>query len=64
MSLFKSFPIGERIRFEFRGEFFNSFNHPSFANPAASTSSPGAFGKSTATVTDPREIQLAGKFYF
>ena len=64
LSLFKSFPIRENMRFEFRGEFFNSFNHPNFANPAASTSSPGAFGKSTATVTDPREIQLAGKFYF
>ncbi|MBT9330592.1 TonB-dependent receptor [Paracidobacterium acidisoli] len=65
MSLFKSFSLGEARRIEIRGEFFNSFNHPSFANPAASLSSPpAAFGKSSATVTDPREIQLAGKFYF
>jgi hypothetical protein len=64
MSLFKSFPLGEARRLEFRAEFFNSLNHASFANPSASTSSPGAFGKSTATVTDPREIQVAGKFYF
>jgi len=64
MSLFKSFPIKESMRFEFRGEFFNAFNHPNFANPSADTSSPGSFGKSTNTVIDPREIQLAAKFYF
>jgi hypothetical protein len=64
MSLFKSFPIKESMRVEIRGEFFNAFNHPNFANPAADTSSPGSFGKSTNTVIDPREIQLAAKFYF
>jgi hypothetical protein len=64
ISLFKSFPLGEMRRFEFRGEFFNAFNHPSFANPAASISAPGAFGKSTATTTNPRGIQLVGKFFF
>jgi Carboxypeptidase regulatory-like domain len=64
LSLFKSFPLGEARRFEFRAEFFNAFNHPSFANPAADISAPGAFGKSTATTTNPRQLQLVGKFYF
>ena len=64
LSLFKSFPFRDHWRFEFRTEFFNAFNHPSFANPSASTSSPGAFGKSTATTSDPREIQFAGKIFF
>lgn len=64
LSLFKSFPLGETRRIEFRGEFFNAFNHPSFANPSASVSSPGAFGKSTATTTNPRQLQLVGKFFF
>jgi hypothetical protein len=64
LSLFKSFPLGEERRFEFRAEFFNAFNHPSFANPSASVSAPGAFGKSTDTTTNPRQIQLVGKFYF
>ena len=64
LSLFKSFPLGEERRLEFRAEFFNAFNHPSFANPSASISAPGAFGKSTATTTNPRQIQLVGKFYF
>jgi hypothetical protein len=64
LSLFKSFPLGEGRRFEFRTEFFNALNHPSFANPAASISAPGAFGKSTATTTNPRIIQFAGKIFF
>jgi hypothetical protein len=64
LSLFKSFPLKEQYKFEFRAEFFNAFNHPSFANPGASISAPGAFGKSTATTTNPREIQLAGKIFF
>ena len=64
LSLFKSFPLGEERRLEFRGEFFNAFNHPSFANPAANISAPGAFGKSTATTSNPRQIQLVGKFFF
>ncbi len=65
ISLFKSFPLwGEGRRFEFRTEFFNAFNHPSFQNPASNISAPGAFGKSTATTTNPREIQFAGKIFF
>jgi hypothetical protein len=65
ISLFKSFPLwGEGRRFEFRTEFFNAFNHPSFENPASNISAPGAFGKSTATTTNPREIQFAGKIFF
>jgi hypothetical protein len=65
ISLFKSFPLwGEGRRFEFRTEFFNAFNRPSFQNPATSISAPGAFGKSTGTTTNPREIQFAGKIFF
>jgi hypothetical protein len=65
LSLFKSFPIKRLYKFEFRAEFFNAFNHPSFANPSASLAAgPTAFAKSTATTTSPRYIQLAGKFFF
>jgi hypothetical protein len=64
LALFKSFPLGGVRRFDFRAEFFNAFNHPSFANPSGDITAPGAFGKSTATTTDPREIQVAGKIYF
>ena len=65
LSLFKSFPIVHENRIETRFEFFNSFNHPSFGNPAANISSSGAnFGKVTTTTVAPRIIQIALKYYF
>ena len=64
MSVFKQFPLGEERKIELRFEFFNAFNHANFANPATSMSNTATFGKVSSTVNDPREIQLAGKFYF
>src|SRR3984957_2448738 len=32
-SVAKNFHFGERLRAQFRAEFFNIFNHPNFANP-------------------------------
>ena len=70
-SLFKSFAVNERSRFEFRAEFFNAFNHtnPEFADPnttneniATELGSTG-FGQAQAA-RDPRFIQFALKFYF
>jgi hypothetical protein len=66
LSLFKQFLLTERWKLEFRSEFFNAFNHPSFNNPNSSISSASilSFGKVVNTVTDPREIQFALKLYF
>jgi hypothetical protein len=66
LSLFKQFLLREQWRLEFRSEFFNSFNHPSFTNPSSnfSPAARGSFGKVFDTVTDPREIQFALKLYF
>ena len=66
LSLFKSFSVTERFRFEFRAEAFNALNHANFANPFSyySPSTIGAFGKITGTVGDPRQLQLALKLYF
>jgi hypothetical protein len=64
LSLFKSFPIREQTRIEFRAEFFNTFNHANFANPAASIVNRAGFGKVSSTIGDPRDIQFALKFYF
>ena len=43
---------------EFRGEIFNIFNTPEFAQPNGSFGS-AAFGSITGTVTDPRVVQFA-----
>ena len=78
-SLFKQFRLNERLRMEFRSEFFNLTNHPNFSNPGFSLNgvpaAPGAlnynnptnFGKITSTrdgQNDQREIQFALKLYF
>ncbi len=71
ISLFKTFPISERERVEFRTEFFNAFNHvnPEFANPnniqenIATENGSSGFGFAQAA-RDPRFIQFALKFYF
>jgi hypothetical protein len=67
-SLFKSFPISETKRFEFRAESFNLTNTPAFALPGSlnflNTSN---FARITATrdaPNDARELQFALKFYF
>jgi hypothetical protein len=50
------------MRFEFRAEAFNAFNHANFSNPGGNISS--GFGIISNTVGDPREFQFALKFYF
>jgi len=77
-SLFKNFQLNERFRLQFRGEFFNVTNHPTFNAPgfgangavpisgALNFTSPnfGKIGSSRFQFTDPRQIQLALKLYF
>lgn len=62
-SLFKSFPLRERARLQFRSEFFNFFNTPAFSNPNA-TYGTTSFGTITSTKHDNREIQFALKLVF
>jgi len=65
MSLRKLFAVTERFRLEFRGELFNAFNHPIFAQPDNYiTDGPGATGVITSTAAVNRQIQLALKLLF
>jgi hypothetical protein len=64
MSVFRNFPIGDVRRLELRLEGFNVFNWTNYDFPAASVSNLATFGRITSTLGDPREIQLAVKFYF
>lgn len=64
-SIGKLFNIGERQSIRFRAEFFNLFNHPSFANPLSTDiQSPGSFAAITQTVSNPRLIQFSLKYSY
>ena len=60
----KACPIRERMRLEFRTEFFNLFNHPNFSNPGSAVSSSSSFGVISSTLSSPRILQLALKIRF
>ncbi|MBS1841917.1 MAG: TonB-dependent receptor [Acidobacteria bacterium] len=61
--LFKSFKITERLRSEFRAEFYNLFNHTQLYSVDGSISDGSTFGKAL-RAREPREIQFALKFIF
>ncbi|MEW5978788.1 MAG: carboxypeptidase regulatory-like domain-containing protein [Acidobacteriota bacterium] len=61
-SLSKTTRINERIRTEFRAEFFNAFNHAQFINPSGNVASAG-FGRVT-RARDPRIGQFSLKVHF
>jgi len=63
-SVIKRFPLAvERLRLEFRAEFFNILNHANFSNPTLSENS-AAFGRILTTNVNPRVSQLALKLSF
>ena len=75
LSLIKHFPITERMRMDFRAEFFNLFNHAQFGLPFGDcgcgvnsmgnqTGQNPLFGTIGSTVGNPRVIQFALKLNF
>jgi len=78
-SVFKNIQLSERYRMEFRSEFFNILNHPTFNAPGFGGNGVVAIGGSTNFTdlkhfgeigstrfpfNDPRQIQFALKLYF
>ena len=57
-----NWPI-EKSSFQFRAEFFNTLNHPQFANPDTNFTSP-TFGVISSTAVNARVGQLALRFAF
>jgi hypothetical protein len=53
----------EKTSFQFRAEFFNTLNHPQFANPDANYTSP-TFGVISSTAVNARVGQLALRYEF
>jgi hypothetical protein len=62
VALFKTFPIKERAKLQFRAEFFNIWNHPNFAGVSTGLGS-GNYGTVT-TALEPRVIEFALRFEF
>lgn len=68
MAISKTFPVSERIKMQFQGEFLNVWNHPVFGNGNgfmnASTQS-SSFGLATGGPNNgPRHIQLRANIEF
>jgi hypothetical protein len=69
MSFVKHVPLPyEEMRLDFRAEFFNIWNHPHFYMPGGGSGmqdiESSNFGAASATLNDPRVIQLALKIVF
>jgi hypothetical protein len=76
MSGMKNFPIGEKLKIQFRADVFNIFNHPNFANPdggictgvaaptptsPATCTTPNAnFGRTGQTIASEDGTQIGG----
>ncbi|MEK7403619.1 MAG: carboxypeptidase-like regulatory domain-containing protein [Acidobacteriota bacterium] len=70
IAIFKNLPVHERMRFQFRWEMYNAFNHTQFSgvDTAARFDAQGRqvnarFGEFTAA-RNPRQMQLALRFYY
>jgi hypothetical protein len=59
---YKNFDIAERLRLQFRGEFFNGLNNVNFSNPDANFDSP-TFGR-ILSAGEARQIQFGLKLLF
>jgi len=68
LSLFKSFPLNERVALQFRAEMFNVENRANFGTPNPTVFASGAISPSagliTATVTTSRQTQFGLKLIF
>lgn len=62
-SLTKDTQFAEMLKMQFRAEFFNIFNHPTFGTPGGTLGSSG-FGLSTSTESSERQMQFALRFMF
>ena len=63
LALARDFGITERMRFQFRGEFFNALNHTNLGTPDRFVNTQ-QFGTITQATTPGREIQLSARLSF
>jgi hypothetical protein len=59
----RDFSLTEKMKFQFRGEFFNALNHTNLGTPDRFVNTP-QFGTISETTTPGREIQLSARISF
>ena len=63
LALQRDFILSEKVTFQFRGEFFNAFNHTNLGTPNRFVNTP-QFGTITEAATPGREVQLGARLSF
>jgi hypothetical protein len=63
LALVRDFDLTERVKLQFRSEFFNALNHTNLGTPDRFVNTP-QFGTITQTTTPGREIQLSARLSF
>jgi hypothetical protein len=64
LALLKDLGLTERFKLQFRGEFFNTFNHAQFFNPDGNVDDTGYTFSLVTSARDPRVGQFAMKVLF
>jgi hypothetical protein len=57
----RTFNLGERLKLETRGEFFNALNHTNYGTPNRFVNTAG-FGSITESDSAGREVQISARF--
>ncbi len=63
LAIVRDFGVTEKVKFQFRGEFFNALNHTNLGTPDRFVNTP-QFGTITESTTPGREIQLSARLSF
>ena len=64
LTLIKRFAFGERYSFQIQGDAFNVLNKTNFFAPQSYDINSTNFGRISGLATDPRVVQLSGRFNF
>jgi hypothetical protein len=63
LALAREFGLTERVKFQFRAEFFNALNHTNLGTPNRFVNTP-QFGTITEAATPGRELQFSARISF
>ena len=61
LGLKRTFPIYEKVNFQFEADFLNGTNHVVWNSPSGAVNSGGGFGTITGLANLPRDVQLAAR---